>query len=306
MNGLGRWGSALRQAWRNARARVSSAPALTSQEFWARYNVTGHRAFRDREESLRYFNWRSEQYFDYLEYMPVRGLDGQVVMDYGCGPGHDLVGFVEYSKPARLIGVDVSVASLDEARRRLALHGATADLLHIAEDTLRLPLADASVDYIHSSGVLHHVPDPVRVLAEFRRVLRPGATARMMVYNYDSVWLHLNAAYLMRFRRAGGRALSVRQAFQRSTDAESCPISVAWTNAEVAELCRKAGFTARHLGNAVSMHEMAILPERFRAILEPAFEDEHRRFLLDLTFDPRGVPCYRGQAAGLDACYLLS
>ena len=152
--------------------RRSSLQPQTSQEFWSAFNVTGHRRFRDREESLRYFWWRSEQYFDYLEHMPVTGQDGKVVLDYGCGPGHDLVGFVEYSRPSRLIGMDVSAASLREAEDRLALHGAKPELVRISESTVRLPLPDASVDYVHCSGVLHHVPDPVGVLRELRRVLR--------------------------------------------------------------------------------------------------------------------------------------
>lgn len=301
----GRWGGVLRQAWDSVRARTSAGRSVTSEEFWSRYNVTAHRDFRDREESLRFFHWRSEQYFDYLEYMPVLGQDGRVILDYGCGPGHDLVGFVEFSKPARVIGLDVSAASLGEARQRLDLHGTRADLVQVSEDAPRLPLADASVDYIHSSGVLHHVPDPGRVLREFRRVLRPDGAARIMVYNYDCLWLHLFAAYMVRFQRPGGRALNVRQAFRRSTDTEACPISEAWTIAEVTTMCQAAGFTAEHLGNAVSVREMTILPERFKAILEPSFEEEHRRFLLELSFDHRGVPFYRGRAAGIDACYLL-
>lgn len=305
VRGGGRLGNALRRAWARLRVRALSGRSITSEQFWSRYNVTAHRRFQDREESLRYFNWRSEQYYDYLDHMPVHGHEGQVVLDYGCGPGHDLVGFAEFSKPARLIGMDVSADSLVEARLRLELHSASAELLRIREDDHRLPLADASVDYIHSSGVLHHVPDPARVLREFRRVLRPGGAARVMVYNYDCLWLHLYAAYLVRFRQAGGRALSVREAFRRSTDDAACPISEAWTIEEMKSRCRAAGFAAEHLGNAVSVREMAILSERFEAILEPDLEDEHRRFLLGLTFDRRGVPFHGEQAAGIDACYRL-
>jgi SAM-dependent methyltransferase len=277
----------------------------TSQEFWSAYNVTEHRRFRDREESLRYFWWRSEQYFDYLDHMPVEGQDGKVVLDYGCGPGHDLVGFVEYSKPSRIIGVDVSPASLSEARDRLALHGARAELVRIDESTARLPLPDASIDYVHCSGVLHHVPDPVAVLREFRRVLRPGGQGRIMVYNYESVWLHLYAAHMLRFADPDGHRRTVREAFRRSTDTEDCPISEAWTPAQVSDMSAEAGFACRHLGNAVSVHELVILPKRFDAILNADLEEEHRRFLLGLTFDRRGVPYQGDKAAGIDGCYSL-
>jgi SAM-dependent methyltransferase len=302
---------AARRAWRLLTRPAAggtgpfSTPPRTSEEFWAGYNVTSHHRFRDRAESTRYFAWRSEQYFDYLEYMPVAGQDDRVVLDYGCGPGHDLVGFVEYSKPSRLIGMDVSPASLREAEARLALHGASPELIPITESSPRLPLPDASVDYIHCSGVLHHVPDPRRVLREFRRVLRQEGRARLMVYNYESVWLHLYAAHTIRFTRPEGRGLTVREAFRRSTDTEACPISEAWTPDEVAAMCAATGFSCRHLGNAVSVHELAILPQRFDAILNLELEEEHRRFVLDLAFDRRGVPYHGDKAAGIDACYEL-
>jgi ubiquinone/menaquinone biosynthesis C-methylase UbiE len=286
-------------------ARLPRRRPQTSQEFWSAYNVTEHRRFRDREESLRYFGWRSEQYFDYLEHMPVTGQDGKVLLDYGCGPGHDLVGFVEYSKPARLIGMDVSAVSLREAEERLALHRAQPEMMRISESTARLPLPDASVDYVHCSGVLHHVPDPVGVLKEFRRVLRPDGQGRIMVYNYESVWLHLHAAHILRFTAPNGRQQTVREAFRRSTDTEDCPISEAWTPAQVSDMAAQAGFACRHLGNAVSVHELVILPKRFDAIVSPDLEEEHRRFLLGLTFDRRGLPYWGDKAAGIDACYLL-
>lgn len=300
-----RW-NRLARLLRNVPAPEPAAPnSLRSHEYWSSYNVTGGRIFQSREESLRYFAWRSEQYFDYLKYMPVAGQDARVVLDYGCGPGHDLVGFLEFSRPARLIGIDVSFPSLAQAARRLTLHHAQASLIQIGEDANRLPLADGSVDYIHSSGVLHHVPDPNLVLGEFRRVIRPDGSARIMVYNYESLWLHLFAAYIVRFTQAAGQGIGVREAFKRSTDTSQCPISHAWTVDEVTAMCDRAGFTTQHLGNAVAAREMAILPERFRAILEPELEPEHRRFLLELIFDQRGVPYYQGKAAGIDACYLL-
>jgi ubiquinone/menaquinone biosynthesis C-methylase UbiE len=81
------------------------------------------------------------------------------VLDFGCGPGHDLVGFGTQSKPARLVGVDVSRSSLAEARRRLALHEVTPDLLYHDINAGPLPFEDGSFDLAHSSGVLHHMQD---------------------------------------------------------------------------------------------------------------------------------------------------
>jgi SAM-dependent methyltransferase len=285
---------------------VQPAAPLSSQAYWTGYNVTDHRRFASAEESLAYFDWRSAQYYDYLAYMPVSNLDGLTILDYGCGPGHDLVGFAVNSPGAQLIGMDVSRTSLAEASERLALHGAKATFCPIDETEKRLPLDTASIDYIHCSGVLHHVPDPIGVLQELRRVLRPEGRMRLMIYNYDSVWLHLYAAYIYGQKHPDAAGLSLKDAFRRITDSPDCPISHAWTPTDVATMAEAAGLQATHIGNAISMRELDILPQRFEAILDPRLGAEHRRFLLGLTFDSRGVPFYNGHAAGLDGCYELT
>ncbi len=61
--------------------------------YWTDYNVTLHQDFRSIEESLTYLRWRNDQYFGYAALMPVNNQDGRVVLDFGCGPGHDVVGF---------------------------------------------------------------------------------------------------------------------------------------------------------------------------------------------------------------------
>lgn len=276
-----------------------------NEAYWNEHNVTVHARFHDAEASLTYFDWRNAQYYNYLPLMPVAGQDDKVVLDYGCGPGNDLVGFGHYSRPTRLIGADISLGSLREARARLALHDIAATLLHVGEHDERLPLADHSVDYIHSSGVVHHAQDPAAVLREFRRVLRPSGTCRIMVYNYDSLWLHLYVAYVLRLKEGLYVDRDLRGAFARSTDGENCPIARVYRPDEFSELAASAGFRCRFLGAAISMWEMTFFPQRFEAIMRTDFAAEHRNFLLELTLDPHGYPLYHGHYAGIDGCYEL-
>ena len=117
-----------------AEARVLTEPASgepVSEAYWRRHNVTAHRVFNSVAESLAYFDWRNDQYPGYIDLMPVTGVDGKVVLDFGCGPGNDLAGFATFSKPTRLIGMDVSITSLAEAESRLRLHGVQAELVKI-------------------------------------------------------------------------------------------------------------------------------------------------------------------------------
>jgi SAM-dependent methyltransferase len=274
--------------------------------YWTNRNVTHHAVFQTAQESLDYLDWRNDQYIGYIELMPVAGQDGKVVLDYGCGPGNDLVGFGHFSRPKRLIGAEISGRSLAEAKERLALHRIDAELIPISERDNRLPLADESIDYVHSSGVVHHAEDPAAVLREFRRVLRPDGRCRIMVYHYASIWLHLYVAYVRQIVEGRDSGKDVRAAFATSTDGEACPISRVYQEHEFIALAQSCGFHCRFLGAAVSVHEMKILEHRYRAIEDPSLATEHRKFLLGLTFDARGLPWHAGQIAGIDGCYELT
>jgi SAM-dependent methyltransferase len=286
-------------------AKGQPSSTLTNEEYWSSQNVTHHAKFSSSAESLAYFHWRNDNYYDYIDLMPVSGQDGKVVLDYGCGPGNDIVGFATLSRPARLIAADVSRPSLDEAAERLSLHGGRAEFIKMSDENARIPLPDASVDLVHCSGVLMCVRDDLATLREFRRILKPGGAAQLMVYNYNCIWYHLFAGYIRRFTDPNYRGATTQQAFFESTDWVNCPMNRVWTVPQFAALSEAAGLSCEHLGNATAVREVEVLPRRFEAILERRLEEEHRRFLLELTFDARGVPHFRGKAAGIDACYRL-
>jgi len=237
--------------------------------------------------------------------MPLTGQDHKTVLDYGCGPGNDLVGFHHYCDLKHLIGVDVSPVSLEQARKRLDLHNYSAELICINENDTTLPLENESVDYIHSSGVLHHVPDPTRVFGEFKRILRPGGEVRVMVYNYDSLWLHLHVAYIVRIVKKLYSDIPIREAFSRFTDGEQCPLANVYKPKEFIEVANSSGFKCKYLGAAMAVRELADFGLRCSAIMDQNLAREHRRFLHDLHLDNRGLPMYGDTLAGLDGCYSL-
>lgn len=278
---------------------------LTPARYWTDHNVTLHREFASSQESLDYFHWRNAQYFGYIDLMPVSGQDGKAVLDYGCGPGNDLVGFGVYSKPSRLIGADVSPTSIAEAEHRVAVHGIQAELLRIDETTGAIPLPDDSIDHIHCSGVLHHVPDPEQTLRECRRVLKARGGMRVMIYNYPSLWLHLYVAYVKQIAEQAYAHLDARGAFALTTDGPECPIARVYKPAEFIALAESCGFECAFLGAAISMWEMTMFPRRFEAIMNPALGSEHRDFLMSLALDQRGYPMYEGHYVGVDGCYTL-
>jgi len=305
-NALGRArGIASRMVQHLRTERRTDDMAVQSAEYWTEHNVTAHLQFASAADSLEYFHWRNAQYHNYIELMPVHNRDSMIVLDLGCGPGNDLVGLGTYSTPSRLLGADVSPIALNEARERLRLHGIDAELTQLPKDSPILPYEGSSIDYLHCSGVLHHMPDLAVALQECRRILRSSGEMRVMVYNYDSIWVHLYVAYIKRIIENLYADLDIAAAFARTTDGPECPISRAYKPRDFAREAEKCGFRCEFLGAGVSMWEMSLLHRRYEAVMDRRLAREHRDFLLELDLDKRGYPIYRGQYAGIDACFSL-
>jgi len=116
--------------------------------------------------------------FDLADEMAARLHAGMLVADLGCGPGELLARLAEGARLA--IGVDSSPRMLELAAARLA--GRTNVSLRLGE-LEHLPLREGEVQAVTLSLVLHHVSDPVAVLAEARRVLAPGG--ELLVAEFD-------------------------------------------------------------------------------------------------------------------------
>jgi len=287
--------------------RDRHAPGQVDQ-YWTRHTVNST-PFRAAAESRRYLERRFDEHPRFREMMELYGdhRDG-VILDYGCGPGDDVVGFTLHSRAKRIIGMDVSPRALGLTRARLALHGEAlgrAELIQTADDATRVPLPDASVDYLHSGGVLHHASDPEGVLRELHRVVKPGGRGCVMVYNQHSVWLHLYTAYTCQIVEGKFAGQSALDAFTHNVDGEDCPLARCYTPDEFLAICRRAGFEAEFVGGYLSRTELDALADRNAAIAHPALAPAHRAFLEELRVDADGLPTYRGFHAGVGGVFRL-
>jgi len=105
---------------------------------------------------------------------------GLTVLDFGVGSGW--TSWMLSQLGCRVIASDISHSALAitaERYARLPLVGNVTQPVLLPFDGHRLDLDDASVDRISCNDAFHHVPNPVEVLAEFARVLRPGGICAM-------------------------------------------------------------------------------------------------------------------------------
>ncbi|MBL7069129.1 MAG: class I SAM-dependent methyltransferase [Candidatus Omnitrophica bacterium] len=279
--------------------------------YWARHTV-GSRPFVSRAQSITYLKRRSSEHPPIKELMQLyRDHSGKILLDYGCGPGNDLIGFALYSHAKRLIGIDISKKSLHLAGYRLALHRIDpkeVELINISDAFSKIPLDDSSVDYINCSGVLHHVSDPALILREFYRVLKPGSRACIMVYNYNSIYLHLVVAYVRMILDGEFRGQSVREAFSKNTDGRDCPISRCYRPEEFIEICGNVNFKDVDYAGGYFWNYVLKLFKRYNRI---ALEDdrlsiEHKNFLKGLKQDDQGFLTHQGKYAGVGGVYWLT
>ena len=98
---------------------------------------------------------------------------GHRVLDFGCGPGTISVGLARAIEPGELHGIDMEESQIGIARAAAQAGGHANATFHVG-DVTALPFEDNFFDAAHCHAVLMHVPDTPRVLAEVKRVLKPG------------------------------------------------------------------------------------------------------------------------------------
>lgn len=112
---------------------------------------------------------------------------GSHVLEVGCGVGAQTVAIARRSPGARITAIDVSAASVTQARGRVRAAGFGDRVAVRRADVRDLPDEGSEpVDHAVVCFVLEHLPDPVGVLRLLRRVVRPGGTVTVIEGDHSS------------------------------------------------------------------------------------------------------------------------
>ncbi len=192
-------------------------------EEWNAYN----QATLDPDEQRQLFN-------DYFAIFPFHHLRADAEgFDLGCGSGRWAALMRE--RVGKLHCIDPSEKALAVARS--LIQDANNVEFHLA-DASSIPLPDESQDFGYSLGVLHHVPDTARALADCVRKIKPGAPFLVyLYYRFDNrpFWFR----HLWRTSDLGRRLISRLPFAARRTVTEAIAAIIYWP------LARLSGFAAR-------------------------------------------------------------
>src|SRR5262245_47283104 len=89
--------------------RIPGAAARSQvDEYWGGYTIRSN-PYGTPQEVVDFLKWRADHFHKSYEFKGFwNDHSGKTILDYGCGPGHDLCGFLLYSNPAKVYGVDIS------------------------------------------------------------------------------------------------------------------------------------------------------------------------------------------------------
>jgi ubiquinone/menaquinone biosynthesis C-methylase UbiE len=145
---------------------------------------------------------------------------GSRVLEAGCGVGAQTVTLAQSSPNAIITAVDISEASISQAREKVEKAGMT-NVKFKQADIFHLPFQAATFDHVFVCFVLEHLPNPIDILIRLKKVIKPGGSITVIEGDHGSVYFYpdSNEAHeaiqcqIELQRRAGGNALIGRELY---------------------------------------------------------------------------------------------
>ena len=112
---------------------------------------------------------------------PAAGEPADILIA-GCGTGKHAIDAALLFPRARVLAIDISLASLAYARRKTREAG-ISNIEYAQADILRLGSIDRRFDRIESIGVLHHLRDPKAGFRALLSLLKPDGVLEVALYS---------------------------------------------------------------------------------------------------------------------------
>ena len=166
--------------------------------YWDRDPCDSGLSSRERSSREFFLDVERERYAlqpHILETLARIDWRGKRVLEVGAGIGTDARRII--AAGARYTGINVDRGSAEATAQALRVFSLPGTSLEC--DARALPFPDGSFDVVYSFGVLQHIPEVKRAVAEIHRVLKPGGELLVMLYNRTSINYAIEIMLLRRF-----------------------------------------------------------------------------------------------------------
>jgi len=131
------------------------------------------------EEVEVYASAAAQRYLDaidntLIDHVARLGMGSGRLLDIGCGPGNIALKIARRLPQMQVVGVDYSFNMIRAASAAAATQALSIRAVFFAGDAKKLSFPDKSFDLVLSNSVLHHLHDPLAMLNEMGRVVKPG------------------------------------------------------------------------------------------------------------------------------------
>ena len=114
-------------------------------------------------------------------YPPIKKIikanikQGEIVLDYGCGPGSYTIAAIEKLGPSgKIFAADIHPLALEKIKKKAEKKGYTN--IETIQTDCDTGLDNESIDRVICFDVLHDIPNKDDILKEFHRVLKQNST----------------------------------------------------------------------------------------------------------------------------------
>ncbi|MCJ7696907.1 MAG: class I SAM-dependent methyltransferase [Thermoplasmata archaeon] len=195
--------------------------------------------------TLEYFNEIETRKYLVEPHIPVfvefERWKGKKVLEIGCGIGTDTINFARNG--AEVTAVDISGRSLDIAKKRAAIFGFQNNIRFYCADAEELSsvVPISKYDLIYSFGVIHHTPNPERVLDQIRLYAKSGTEVKIMVYHKYS-W----KVFWIIMKYGWGQFWKMDELVAKYSEAQTgCPVTYTYSKKQFCNLLERYGFAIK-------------------------------------------------------------
>ena len=154
------------------------------------------------------------------------------VLEIGCGIGTDSINFAKAG--ANLTCVELSEESLELCKKRFDVYGLKAKHILCDAEEIDTHVPPQTFDLIYSFGVIHHTPNPEKVIQKIKLYSNKNTEIRLMLYSkysWKTFEFYLKHGYKFKF--------NLKQTIKYYAEAQlGCPVAYVYSKNDIKKLLK--------------------------------------------------------------------